>query len=185
MKCFCRRRNRRFPCNRESILLRQKTAAEYDCKPTPVHHQLQPVTNTPEATHLTSDMEGKGQPNSENSTPKCRHQHHHNVKVNGNDYEHIWEAPLPFPLGTATFKADITCSVHAKHHREPSYTTFKIDNRQKDSVRPMYITSMDLFTGRAKMKEAAPYETCRYSSLDRTKGINRNISCPKHHDLLL
>lgn len=187
--CIYRRRNRRFPCNRESILLRQKTAAEYDCKTTSVpHQQLQPVTALPpEAVHLTSDTTDllhKGQSVSANSTPRCHHHHIHNVKINGNDYEHIWESTIPYPSGNSgTLKADL--STKAKHNREPSYTTFKIDNRQKDSVRPMYVTSMDLFTGRAKVKETSPYETCRYSTLEKARGLTKHNSCSRHQDLLL
>ncbi|ELT99359.1 hypothetical protein CAPTEDRAFT_211886 [Capitella teleta] len=189
---YRRRRNRRFPSNRESILLRQKTAADCDNNGTAkvainTGNTLQPVTTAlPETVHLTSDTDhAKGQSLSANSTPKCMHHHYHNVKINGNDYEHIWQSPLPTYPYPPVMKPDITCSVNAKHNRgEPTHTTFKVDNRQTDCVRPMYITSMDLFTGRAKVKETSPYETCRYSTLP-TKGHTRNNSCSKHQDLLL
>jgi hypothetical protein len=177
-----RRRNRRFPSNRESILLRQKTEAERcDNGTTKVQVDggtLQPVTTLPEAVHLTSDVDHpKGQSLSANSTPKCMHHHYHNVKINGSDYEHIWQSPLP------TYPTLKTEPSKPKYNREPTYTTFKGDNRQ-DSVRPMYITSMDLFTGRAKFKDTSPYETCRYTTLP-LKGHTRNNSCSKHQDLLL
>ena len=138
---------------------------------------------SPEAVLLTSDTDQltKGQSLSANSTPKCAHHHYHNVRINGSEYEHIWQSPLPtYPTLT---KTDL-CTMKAKHNREPClHSTFKDDNRKTEEVtRTMYITSMDLFTGRAKVKDASPYETCRYTTLP-TKGHARNHS--SHQDLLL
>ena len=180
--------------------MRQKAAAAAvpnDYQKNSPAHQLQPAQPGPETARLTEEVppqtkldlgngdyitNGGGGKKSGSTNPSLCH-HHHAVKVDGNDYEHIWEAPtFSIPKG-ATIKADITCSVHAKHLREPSYTTFKMDNHFKETTQKSnHINGLDLFPARAKITDASN-ENCRYSTLPNKNSQKQGRA--NQQDLLL
>ena len=123
-------------------------------------------------------------------TPLCRHQRHQ-VTVNGNEYEHIWEAPFPVavPVGTGPAVPEGRCtpttlprvSVANAHAAALAFSTFKapdvIDGADSRTLpnpeRPVYVSANDIL--RSPMtRRIIDKDGGKYSALEKV---------PSHHNV--
>ena len=125
-------------------------------------------------------------------------QQRHPVKVNGHEYEHIWESPLPLPNGNGSIKTDIHCTIQthtlprrSRDNNNSSFSTFKSPDpgrRTPDpgnqeattpgSIKggivnggPLYLTSKDVVPI-LPLDHRELIDTARYSTLDSRRGFN-------------
>ena len=78
------------------------------------------------------------------TTCEGRKQHVRVIKINGNEYEHIWESPLPRPsssticVKTAACKKPAPTNYTAVHSKDKPHYVTSADIYRADSGRPQY-----------------------------------------------
>ena len=179
-----RPKNRRGgPLNgRETVLLQSRVESQYETKA-----QMTPVDVTKDNRNHDDKtiLPNYKMTNAAETpcTPTCRHQRHP-VKVNGSEYEHIWEAPLPgHPMGTVPEKTtDVRCTITTlpranvanAHAAALAFSTFKTPDvihgtgtdPVPDQERPLYVSSKDILRSPINRK-VIDSDGGKYSSLKK------------------
>ena len=152
--------------SRETILLREKVGPPLEA------HQA-------DSGHCSLDNT-----DNDNTPPPTRIgvvRHQRVVKINGNDYAHIWEAPLPEPSTSANLQAyrtmirapigseGCTCMYNIKP------TVCPLPPREGAQAAPGDLGKFSTTGRRTYQKAPNSYEPPRYSTLDR-KGLYGNSS---------